>query len=306
MNIRKIGAATLLSACLGIAQSACATDARELLILESADLAITPTHVGQVLTSPNKDFRLPSFGTHPVWTLDQRARRQATWVDRSYLSDPANALTVTTYFDFDEVAPLDTSAAMALVQPYVGHGFRFLVVGHADEKGSDAYNLALSNQRALSIQQQLIGRGVAVSDIDIEARGKTDPASFRDQSLNRRVELLVRGDARTKKAYAAHLGAVANREAIARKEREALQRNAEEIMRRESAPSTAPAQSSNPAATGTATMKGLLTPLRSGASGLEGEGVGTRQPLGGAGGPSQSQGVSSLFARPGADTRLAD
>lgn len=45
--------------------------------------------------------------------------------------------------------------------------------GHTDRRASAAYNEALSRRRALSVQQYLIGRGVAASRITMAARGKS-------------------------------------------------------------------------------------------------------------------------------------
>lgn len=49
------------------------------------------------------------------------------------------------------------------------------IVGHTDRFGSDAYNDALSSQRAKTVQDALERLGVKVGKIEISGRGKRDP-----------------------------------------------------------------------------------------------------------------------------------
>lgn len=70
------------------------------------------------------------------------------------------------------------------------------VVGHTDSRGSEAYNLALSQRRAETVSDYLIANGVAASRVSTSWRGESEPAfpnttsEFRD--LNRRVEIALR------------------------------------------------------------------------------------------------------------------
>ncbi len=70
------------------------------------------------------------------------------------------------------------------------------VVGHTDSVGSDAYNLRLSEQRALAVVDYLASIGVARDRLRSEGRGETEPrdtnASEAGRQLNRRVELYVK------------------------------------------------------------------------------------------------------------------
>lgn len=75
------------------------------------------------------------------------------------------------------------------------------VEGHADERGTDEYNLDLSRRRAENVRAALVGMGVHVQ-LDAEGRGESSPrASGSDESAwrqNRRVEfVLVRHQERT-------------------------------------------------------------------------------------------------------------
>jgi outer membrane protein OmpA-like peptidoglycan-associated protein len=70
-----------------------------------------------------------------------------------------------------------------------------LLGGHADERGSVAYNLDLSRRRAENIQKYLVGKGIDPGRITIYAYGKSHPLKKgHDESAwryNRRVDLLV-------------------------------------------------------------------------------------------------------------------
>ncbi|MDB5985693.1 MAG: hypothetical protein JWR16_746 [Nevskia sp.] len=67
--------------------------------------------------------------------------------------------------------------------------------GHTDGKGSVAYNQKLSQRRADSVQQYLLGRGIDGSRMTTRGFGKSKPiadnATDEGREINRRVELTV-------------------------------------------------------------------------------------------------------------------
>ncbi|WP_148713868.1 OmpA family protein [Chitinolyticbacter meiyuanensis] len=69
------------------------------------------------------------------------------------------------------------------------------VVGHTDNVGKDAYNQTLSEQRARSVVDYLVGRQVNPVRLDSYGKGKTQPRASNDteegRRLNRRVELWI-------------------------------------------------------------------------------------------------------------------
>ena len=75
------------------------------------------------------------------------------------------------------------------------------VEGHADERGTREYNIALSARRATATRNFLIGQGVAESRISSIAYGKERPAALCDAeqcwSQNRRAVTVITGGART-------------------------------------------------------------------------------------------------------------
>ena len=68
--------------------------------------------------------------------------------------------------------------------------------GHADERGSREYNVALGNERALSVRRVLMLQGASGGQLDAISYGEERPAALgsdeNSYSLNRRVELVYR------------------------------------------------------------------------------------------------------------------
>lgn len=72
---------------------------------------------------------------------------------------------------------------------------RVSVEGHTDSSGSDAYNQALSERRASSVRDYLVGKGVENGRLSTAGYGESQPvadnATDEGRALNRRVELKV-------------------------------------------------------------------------------------------------------------------
>lgn len=70
------------------------------------------------------------------------------------------------------------------------------IIGHTDDRGSDAYNMQLSQNRAGNVARYLASRGVAPQRLRPEGRGESQPrasnATEAGRQLNRRVELIIR------------------------------------------------------------------------------------------------------------------
>ena len=70
---------------------------------------------------------------------------------------------------------------------------RFLIEGHTDSQGSDAYNLNLSKERAASVKDYLISQELPASRLSSEGFGETRPvatnATAAGRQKNRRVEI---------------------------------------------------------------------------------------------------------------------
>ena len=81
-----------------------------------------------------------------------------------------------------------------------------LIVGHTDNKGTDAYNLDLSQRRAASAATYLASQGVDRTRLRTTGRGETEPIASNDtdegRAQNRRVEIVIVANDQLKKEVA--------------------------------------------------------------------------------------------------------
>jgi peptidoglycan-associated lipoprotein len=122
---------------------------------------------------------------------------QGAW-SGSPLDDPASPLsTRTIYFEFDSSdinsEYLDVLRAHARYLASTASA-RVTLEGHADERGSREYNLALGEQRAHRVRQFLLAEGVSGSQVNEISYGEerpVDPGQGESAwARNRRVELV--------------------------------------------------------------------------------------------------------------------
>ena len=107
---------------------------------------------------------------------------------------PGNVATVF-YFDFDQ-STLKPEARDALLQHAAAmkaNGSSVRLEGHADERGTREYNIALGERRGNAVAQFLALQGVSSSQIEVISYGEEKPvalgSSGADWAENRRVEL---------------------------------------------------------------------------------------------------------------------
>jgi peptidoglycan-associated lipoprotein len=101
------------------------------------------------------------------------------------------------YFEFDSAKLTDES--IALLETHgnfvAGNGeVNVRLEGHADERGSREYNIALGDRRAQSVRRVLLFQGASVDQVDTVSYGEEKPAmsGHNDDAWNknRRVELI--------------------------------------------------------------------------------------------------------------------
>ncbi len=116
----------------------------------------------------------------------------------SALNDPDSPLSQRiVYFEYD------SSEVRADVRPVVEAHATYLsrnadavvtLEGHADERGSREYNLALGERRAVALRRQMVLMGASAGQIKTTSFGEENPAAVghdeQSYSLNRRVELV--------------------------------------------------------------------------------------------------------------------
>jgi len=103
------------------------------------------------------------------------------------------------HFDFDRSAfrAEDARILEANARWLVAHpGTLVLIEGHADERGTNEYNLALGETRARVTREQLVARGVAAARITLVSYGEERPQCHQSTEAcwaqNRRAHFLVK------------------------------------------------------------------------------------------------------------------
>ena len=101
------------------------------------------------------------------------------------------------YFTFDSyMLPGEEQAkAEAAAQYLLDHpGYVMIVEGHCDERGSNEYNLSLSEQRAIGVRDYMVSLGIDPNRLQTRAFGEEKPAdpghSDAAYRLNRRAEFV--------------------------------------------------------------------------------------------------------------------
>jgi len=110
-----------------------------------------------------------------------RAREDSVAAVRGETTRVRDALAARVHYDYDradirpsDAAILDRKLAILQRNP----SLRIQITGHCDERGSDEYNLALGNRRALAAKRYLTDRGISEGRIATSSRGEENPMSM--------------------------------------------------------------------------------------------------------------------------------
>ena len=138
-------------------------------------------------------------------TASTTSTATATTAEQEPAEDPATRLKkdfaqvgTTVLFDFDSAQlsdyaqrVLDRQAAFLKARPET----RVIIGGHADERGTREYNLALGERRASSARDYLVAKGVNAARIRIISYGKERPKAVGSTEAawrqNRRAETVL-------------------------------------------------------------------------------------------------------------------
>lgn len=166
---------------------------------DSAQTTVAPAPVAQatpVETAPVQGADVPmpmasDTGTQPMMAVDSA---------EGFESNPANytgdTRTRVVYFAFDRAEI--PQAAYATLKAHAKHlagnpAARLTLEGHADERGTPEYNVALSERRAASVVNFLTLNGAKAAQIEVVSFGEEKPAELGHDELswakNRRAVL---------------------------------------------------------------------------------------------------------------------
>lgn len=132
--------------------------------------------------------------------LEAERQRNAIEIERIKEDTLRLVLNDDVSFDFDSAAVKSSfyPSLNKMSQVLAKYGdTRITVVGHTDSKGSDSYNLGLSQRRAEAVKAFFVGQGISSGRISTLGKGEMEPRdsnqTAQGRSRNRRVEVLVQG-----------------------------------------------------------------------------------------------------------------
>lgn len=132
--------------------------------------------------------------TDPVTSSSDSSAATSSAADTSSVNsstDMAQNLDTVFYFDFDQsvLKPEARAALVAHAANLKASPRSVRLEGHADERGTREYNMALGERRAKAVRDFLVLQGVNSSNLETISYGEERLDSSSDHSLNRRVEM---------------------------------------------------------------------------------------------------------------------
>ena len=121
----------------------------------------TPAVPGEVGPTGTEPFGQPLGPGHPGWPEDRAILKADT-----------------VYFDFDRSAikPAEEPKVAAVADYLKANAAQAMKIeGNCDERGTEEYNRALGDRRALAIREELIRLGIAADRVDTKTWGKDNP-----------------------------------------------------------------------------------------------------------------------------------
>ena len=196
MHLRPLRLAFVLAGAVALA--ACAGTTGTVGTVEDTETDAASTTSGSASTSGAGDDSVSGIAT-AADTSGADTTAASSFAGHP-LDDPSGALAARTiYFEFDASdIPESEHATIAAHARYLSEhaGALLTLEGHADERGSREYNIALGERRADAVRQLMTLLGATTPQIRAISYGEERPASNgHDESawrLNRRVEIVYR------------------------------------------------------------------------------------------------------------------
>ena len=143
-----------------------------------------------------------------LWSKRQEDRRKAmeqatqgTNVEVTRTQDNQLKINIPNDISFDVGSAAIKPQLRAVLDPFVSSlqgdpSAQITIVGHTDSTGSDAFNNKLSIERADSVRDYIVTRGVAAGRVAAAGRGDREPIADNNteagRAKNRRVEIFLR------------------------------------------------------------------------------------------------------------------
>ncbi len=182
----------LLIACVGVILSGCGGRAPVDTVDEYTEIEVVDGTAGASTAGITEDDTEPVVSGLGGETTGEQA-------DEATVSDGDSGLLDKRIVYFEYNSSLLTLEAETVVQAHAQYlvsnpGIQIILEGHADERGTREYNLALGEDRAKSVANIMEVRGVGSGRIQIVSYGEERPVALGSDeaawALNRRVEIL--------------------------------------------------------------------------------------------------------------------
>ncbi len=189
MKVRKFATLLVIGLALAVAASGCRKRPEYL-----TNIPGSRTHL------PTDNNPAPPLNpeTKPTETSKEGIEQVDPDKYKDYIPHPESLQADTVYFDFDSsVVKSSEQSKVAAVADYMkaNPANAVRVEGHSDERGTEEYNRALGERRALAVREDLAGKGADANRILTETFGKdrpVDPGHNEEAwKKNRRAEFIV-------------------------------------------------------------------------------------------------------------------
>ncbi|WP_443635710.1 peptidoglycan-associated lipoprotein Pal [Candidatus Njordibacter sp. Uisw_058] len=195
VNLSKIVASSALVAFLAACSSTGeTTDARA--SAQAAQVAVEAAPLAQTQADAQalKDAQALADAEAAQQAADNAVAQVAA--QKQQAQEAAQALAHIIYFDFDQstIKP-EFRTALNSHAAYLSQNLsaRIVLEGHADERGTREYNIALGERRGIAVSRYLVVQGVSIEAIEVVSFGEERPVNSGSESAslseNRRVEV---------------------------------------------------------------------------------------------------------------------
>jgi len=195
VNLSKIVASSVLVAFLAACSSTGeTTDARA--SAQAAQVAVETASLAQTQADAQalKDAQALADAEAAQQAADNAVAQVAA--QKQQAQKAAQALAHIIYFDFDQstIKP-EFRTALNSHAAYLSQNLsaRIVLEGHADERGTREYNIALGERRGNAVSRYLVVQGVSIEAIEVVSFGEERPVNSGSESAslseNRRVEV---------------------------------------------------------------------------------------------------------------------
>ena len=195
VNLSKIVASSVLVAFLAACSSTGeTTDARA--SAQAAQVAVEAASLAQTQADAQalKDAQALADAEAAQQAADNAVAQVAA--QKQQAQKAAQALAHIIYFDFDQstIKP-EFRTALNSHAAYLRQNLsaRIVLEGHADERGTREYNIALGERRGNAVSRYLVVQGVSIEAIEVVSFGEERPVNSGSDSAslaeNRRVEV---------------------------------------------------------------------------------------------------------------------